>query len=193
MRRASGASGPTSAPTPTSSLRPTAGSMASLARAPAAAELDHRKPDRAHVDRCDEAAAARARRRCDAARRQVRRRARDEIRRAAERGDHAFEPLRRGAALERALQSRAAPRQDRAQARERKQLGGERERHLDAAAVAARAGQIVDGVQHFERVAGGAGERLVHVGDERDRRQAGAVGDRRDARPQARARSRAWP
>ena len=67
------------------------------------------------------------------------------------------------------------------EAREREQLGAERHRHPIEARIAPRAGQIIDGVAHFDRVAGGAGERLVHVGDERDRRQAGVGGDGGDA------------
>ena len=49
------------------------------------------------------------------------------------------------------------------------------------ARVAFCAGQIIDGVADFDRVAGGAGQRFVHVGDERDGRQAGVGGDRRNA------------
>ena len=113
--------------------------------------------------------------------RQTRVRARDEILRAAERGDHALEPLRRRAALERAPQRRGARIHVVREAREREQFGAERDRHPVKARVAPRAGQIVDGVADLDRVAGGAGERLVHVGDERDGRQAGVVGDRRDA------------
>ena len=47
--------------------------------------------------------------------------------------------------------------------------------------VAAPSDEKIDGVADFDGVAGGAGERLVHVGDQRDGRQAGAGRDRRDA------------
>ncbi len=43
--------------------------------------------------------------------------------------------------------------------------------------IATGAGEIIDGVEDFERVSGRARERLVHVGEERDRRHAGAGGD----------------
>ena len=42
---------------------------------------------------------------------------------------------------------------------------------------------------HLDRVAGGRGERLVHVGDQRRGLQAGAVGDRDQALGQRRANS----
>ena len=59
----------------------------------------------------------------------------EEVGRAAERGDHALEPLRRRAAVERALQRGARPRDVvRARPAERQQFGAERQRHLDAAA-----------------------------------------------------------
>ena len=67
------------------------------------------------------------------------------------------------------------------QSRQRKQFGAERHRHAVQARIAFCAGQIIDGVADFDRIAGGAGQRLVHVGDERDRRQAGVGGDGRDA------------
>ncbi len=56
------------------------------------------------------------------------------------------------------------------------------------------AAQEAGGVGHLERVAGGGGERLVHVGDERAGRAAGAVRhlDQR-VRASARASSQAWP
>ena len=147
----------------------------------AAAKLDDREPDCAHVNAGDEA--SRFGRRVDEHRRlrQLLFRARDEILRAAERGDHALEPLRRGAGLKRASQCRGARIRVVREPGEREQFGAERDRHLVKALVAPRAGQIVDRVADLDRVAGGAGERLVHVGDERNGRQAGVVGDRRDA------------
>ena len=83
--------------------------------------------------------------------------------------------------LERASQRRSAGVDVVRESREREQFGAERHRHPVKPLVAPRAGQIVDGVADLDRVAGGAGERLVHVGDERHGRQAGVVGDRRDA------------
>ena len=49
-------------------------------------------------------------------------------------------------------------------------------------AVAPRAGEELDRVRHLHRIAGRGGERLVHVGDQRRRRQPGAVGDLDQAR-----------
>ena len=83
--------------------------------------------------------------------------------------------------LERALQRRFSRAGVGREAGEREQFGAERHRHPIEARVAPCAGQVVDGVAHLDRVAGGAGERLVHVGDERDRRQAGVGGDGGDA------------
>ena len=67
------------------------------------------------------------------------------------------------------------------EAGEREQFGAERDRHAIKARVAPRAGEVIDGVADLDRIAGGGGERLVHVGDERAGLQAGAVGDRREA------------
>ena len=75
---------------------------------PAAAQLDDREPDRSYVDAGDEAAPLW---RCfddDRRLRQSGMIARDEILWAAERRDHALEPLRRRARLERAPQRRGA-------------------------------------------------------------------------------------
>ena len=73
------------------------------------------------------------------------------------------------------------------------ELAAERHGHVVEAGVDLVAAQEAGGVRHLERVAGGGGERLVHVGDER----AGA-GSRRRSPPRpaprrARGRRAAWP
>ena len=93
-------------------------------------------------------------------------RALHEIFRAAEAGDHALEPLDGRAALERALHAAAPCVNVVREAGEGQELCAERNRYTIEPFVALRAGQIIDGVAHFDRVAGGARERLVHVGDE---------------------------
>ena len=67
------------------------------------------------------------------------------------------------------------------EAGETQKLAAERQRDPLQPLVLVFAGQEIDRVLHFDRVARGAGERLVHVGDQRHGRQAGAVRDRRDA------------
>ena len=57
------------------------------------------------------------------------------------------------------------------------QRRGERDRHLVQPRLALRAGQVVDRLAHLDRVAGRGAEHLVHVGQQRDGRQAGAAGD----------------
>ena len=76
--------------------------------------------------------------------------------------------LKRSAAApeERALKRRASRLDVRGEAREGKQFGAERERHLVEAHVAPLARQVIDSVANLDRVAGGAGQRLVHVGDQ---------------------------
>ncbi len=54
---------------------------------------------------------------------------------------------------------------------EHEHLGAQRERHLDQPLVARAAGQVVDRLAHLDRVAGGPAEHLVHVGQQRHRRQ----------------------
>lgn len=56
-------------------------------------------------------------------------------------------------------------------------LGGEGEDHLAQAGVGFFPLEKCDRLADFERVAGSAGERLVHIGEERGGRHAGAVGD----------------
>jgi hypothetical protein len=60
-------------------------------------------------------------------------------------------------------------------------LGAEGQSDCVEARLPARAGQVIERVGHFERVAGGAGERRVHVGDQRGGAQAGPLGHRDDA------------
>ncbi len=104
-----------------------------------------------------------------------------EILRPAEARDHALEPLGRRARVERTLQRCGARLDVLCQPAEREEFGAERECHPVKARVALRCGQIVDGVADFDRIAGGAGERLVHIGDERDGREPGAAGHGGDA------------
>ncbi len=108
-------------------------------------------------------------------------RPRNEVVGAAEAGDHALEPLGRRAGRQHAFQGGRARAGVGRETRKRQEFGPERDRHPIEARIAPCAGQIVDGVAHFDRVAGGAGERLVHVGDERHGREAGVVGDGGDA------------
>ena len=171
-------------------VRPTAGSIdvarrragRRRARPPRARPRARRSPRTKPARAAGAAATTGAAGRCARA-------SREKVARAAERRDHALEPLRRRAAVERPLQLRARRRRDRrARPRSDQQLGGERERHLVQPRVAARAGEIIDRVEDLDRIAGGAGERLVHVGDQRDRRQAGAGRRRRRC---SRASSRA--
>ena len=112
--RASGASGPTSAPIGASSVRPTAGSIASAARDRPPPSSTTASPTARTSMLGDEA--ARLGRRVDEDRRsrQTRVRARDEIRRPAERGDHALEPLRRRAASRARVSTPQRPRPRRA-------------------------------------------------------------------------------
>ena len=51
------------------------------------------------------------------------------------------------------------------------------QRHLDQPRLAGAVAQHVDRLAHLERVAGRAAEHLVHVGQQRGARQAGALGD----------------
>jgi hypothetical protein len=69
---------------------------------------------------------------------------------------------------------------------ERQQLAPERHGDVPEPAVDLRAGQEPRGVAHLHRIAGGRGERLVHVGDQRPRPAARAV-RHRDQRPGERA------
>ena len=100
----------------------------------------------------------------------------EEARRAAEGRDHAVEALGGGAGGEGVADPRGARRS--ASAREAgggEELAAERDGDVVEPAVDLVAAQEAGGVRHLERVAGGGGERLVHVGDERAGRAAGAV------------------
>ncbi len=50
---------------------------------------------------------------------------------------------------------------------ERQQFGAEGNRYGVKARIALFAGEIIDGVLHFDGIAGGAGQGLVHIGDQR--------------------------
>ena len=64
-----------------------------------------------------------------------------------------------------------------AAAGERQQLGRERQRDRAQAGLLAAPGQKIDRLAHLQRVAGGAAEALVHVGEQGRAAQPGAVGD----------------
>lgn len=111
--------------------------------------------------------------------RQVARAVLQEVVRPAQRRHHAAEYLGGAAVVERRLGARAAGGRAGRQAAQHDHLAGQRHRHLVQARIArALALQISDGLGNLERIADGAAEHPVHVGDQRDRRQAGPVGDR---------------
>ena len=88
-------------------------------------------PTRAGVDGAHEARARRrGRRRRPAPVADSARASASKVRGAAERRDHALEPFRRRAAVERALQRRARRREVRREAARDQRLGGQRQRHL---------------------------------------------------------------
>ena len=101
----------------------------------------------------------------------------EEVRRAAERGDHAVEALGGGAGGEGVADPRRAGRGVGGEAGGGEELAAERHGDVAEPAVDRVAAQEARGVRHLERVAGGGGQRLVHVGDQRPGRAAGAVRD----------------
>ena len=141
--------------------------------APPAPELDHGEPERPRVDRRDEARASR--RHVHDLRRtgQMRLERVEEVRRPAERRHHALEALGGRARGEGLAQAVGARRRRRREPGGVEELGPERHRHVEEAAVDDVAAQETRGRRHLERVAGGGGERLVHVGDQRPGRAAG--------------------
>ena len=100
------------------------------------------------------------------------------------------ELLGRAAVVQRRLGARPAGGDARRQAAQRQHLAGQRHRHLVQARIArALALQVVDGLDHLERIADIAAQHAVHVGDQRDGRQAGLVGDGHQAFAPGRAPS----
>ena len=174
---ASGRSGPTSLAGPAAtSASPTAWSIVGLLAA-VAAELGHDQADRADVHRRHDARALGATARTGAAARYGR-------------GARAGRPGRRARRPSRAKRSAAAPlrsasaRVARPRAsRPARAASGERERDLVQPRLARGAGQAVDRLAHLERVARGAAEHPVHVGQQRDGRQPGALATSTSARP----------
>ena len=104
-----------------------------------------------------------------------------EIAGTAERRDHAGKPLRRGTGRNGVFDRRFRRSAVRRQTAQHQHLGAERHGRRVEARLAPGAGQIIDHIGHLEGIAGRGGERLVHVGEERRRRQAGAVGDENEA------------
>ena len=146
-----------------------------LAR-PAAAEVDDRDPDRPDVDRGHDARRTGLDRPDDRRPRQVTRRRLEQVRRSAEFDDHRTESLGRAATLQRVGRRGSGLRNIGMQPAQDEQLRGQRERDLEQPLVAGIAGQVLDRLAHLDPVAGGPAEHLVHVGQQRDRRQ--AVADR---------------
>ena len=113
-----------------------------------------------------------------------RREMRARIRRGSRAGRRAPRPCgrsarRRAPEAKRLRRSGRAPRLDvGGEAAEQQHLGAERDRHVVERGSRRRAGQVVDRVGDLERVAGGGGERLVHVGEQR----ASSAGRRRSRR-----------
>ena len=113
----------------------------------------------------------------------------EQVRRAAERGDHRTKPLSCAAApraRRRRRRGRSATSAN--STAEDEQLGGKRERHLDQARVGRAARQVVDRLPHLDGVAGGAAEDLVHVGQQR--RSSASRSRRRPRRSPSRAHAR---
>ena len=100
-----------------------------------------------------------------------------QVGRAAERRDHMDEALRCRAAGEGVLDFCDRLFARRGEPAEQQHLGGERYRDFMEAWLAPPAGQMVERIGDLERIAGGGGERLAHIGEQRPRRQAGAVAD----------------
>ena len=135
-----------------------------LVAAPAA-QPDDGQADRANVDRRHHAGALGLGGHDDGGAREVALGRLEQIGGAAEGGDHRGEALGRGAAGQRRGRVGVDP-------TEAQQLLAERERHLEQALVAGRAGELVDRLVDLERVARGAAQDSVHVGQQRRARAA---------------------
>ena len=98
--------------------------------------------------------------------------------------DHALETLQRLAAVQRAIDPRRSVRRVARQPAQHQQLGAERASQRVQPRLAPRAAQVVERLLHLQRVAGGVAEHLVHVGDERPRRQPRAFGHAHEAQRQ---------
>ena len=176
--RASGAPAATSAPRPASSRQADGGidGVAWRARRPPPSSTTARPTARASIA-CTKPARAPARGDDDRRRRQARARLGEESA-----GPPSAATMRSNLSAAAPLSSARSQRGARrgevgGQAARDERFGGERQRHLVQPRVAAGAGEVIDGVEDFERIAGGAGERFVHVGDQRNRRHAGAGRD----------------
>lgn len=156
---------------------------------PAAAKCHDREAQGARVDARDLARRSREDRLHQRRRGKMLCRRIEQVRRAAERHDHAGEAFRRSARGESLLDPAAGLFQIRRQAAEQQHLGAERDGDLMEARLAAAAGQVIERIGDLERIAGGARQRLVHVGEQRRGRQAGIIGDA-DERLRQRARLR---
>ena len=174
--RASGVSGSTEAPRPSEQLEADGVVDGVAGAAAAAAELDHREAEGAGVDGGDEAVARRRSPRRSRARR--RRCASKSSRKSVGPPSAATMRSKRSAAAPEAKASRIRVGAGGGVGREAgggEELAAERHGHVVEPAVDRVAAQEAGGVRHLERVAGGGGERLVHVGDQRAGRAAGAV------------------
>ena len=136
--------------------------------AAAAAELHHHEAERADVDRLDHAAAGHLA--ADGRFGEVLLGRVEQVGRAAELDHHVREALGRGARVQRRVDLGVDADQLERGAREL-------QRDLDQPRLARAVAQDVDRLAHLERVAGRAAEHLVHVGQQRRARQAGALGD----------------
>ena len=145
--------------------------------AAAAAELDHGEAEAAGVDGGDEAVAVRRRRRRSSG--APARCASKPSRKSAGPPSAATMRSKRSAAApdSKAIAHAVGARRPASAARppSGEQLGAERHGHVPEPAVDDVAAQEAGGVRHLQRVAGGGGQRLVHVGDQRAGRAAGAV------------------
>ena len=178
---ASGRSGPTASPTPRTSVRPTAGSIASRGRrrpppSRASARPIARASTRAITPARSGATASRT-----GASGEVSVGALDEIGRAAERGDHAREALGRGARGERALDPGDGLGVVAGQAAQDEQLAREGARHRVQPGSRRRPVRKSIASRDLERVAHVMAEGLAHVGEQRDDAEPRLAGDREQA------------
>ena len=91
----------------------------------------------------------------------------EQVRRPAQLGHHGRESLPRRSAVKRALGGRASAGNICRHAAQHEQLGAERHGHLPQTLVARGAGEVIDGLADLHRVAGGAAQHLIHVGEQR--------------------------
>ena len=102
----------------------------------------------------------------------------EQVCRPAELGDHRAEALGGRAGLERVAPRPRAPRATSARSPPSTSSSAHSASVTSSSRCVARgAGQVVDRLAHLDRVAGGPAEHLVHVGQQRDRRQAVAARD----------------